>query len=331
MMRVELTLKTVTPLFLGGADQQPELRPASVRGALRFWLRAALGGVIGDADLDRLHYLEANVFGEMERGSAVVVRLSYSGFSKSEEPLLPHRTGGQAGIVKAVPVGTPFNLILNLRPCAGSQLLEIATWTALLWLTLGGIGRRSRRGAGSVRIQAVVTVPDEFSDDLKRCLNAATTTATDGQVLANRVGDLLVKARQVFTTFAPTTSLLFSSGLPSFSILPSNTRVVVWTPPNTDLNNYKTVLMPLMENMSSLASLGSSFGDAFGGINPRRSSPLHVTAHRLEQEWALTLTYLKAEIQCGDNGKPAEVTKFLNSLRPKWEISPRAAQDGNTS
>jgi CRISPR-associated protein Cmr1 len=145
MMRVELTLKTVTPLFLGGADQQPELRPASVRGALRFWLRAALGGVIGDADLDHLHYLEANVFGEMERGSTVVVRLSHSGFSKSEEPLLPHRTGGQAGIVKAVPVGTPFNLILNLRPCAGSQLLEIATWTALLWLTLGGIGRRSRR------------------------------------------------------------------------------------------------------------------------------------------------------------------------------------------
>jgi CRISPR-associated protein Cmr1 len=42
-MSVELTLETVTPLFLGGALHQPELRPASVRGALRYWLRAALG------------------------------------------------------------------------------------------------------------------------------------------------------------------------------------------------------------------------------------------------------------------------------------------------
>jgi CRISPR type III-B/RAMP module RAMP protein Cmr1 len=35
-MKVLLTLETVTPLFLGGAEQQPELRPASVRGALRY-------------------------------------------------------------------------------------------------------------------------------------------------------------------------------------------------------------------------------------------------------------------------------------------------------
>jgi CRISPR type III-B/RAMP module RAMP protein Cmr1 len=39
MKEVELTLETVTPLFLGGAEQQPELRPASVRGALRYCAR----------------------------------------------------------------------------------------------------------------------------------------------------------------------------------------------------------------------------------------------------------------------------------------------------
>lgn len=45
-MKFEVKLQTVTPLFLGGAnpDEGPELRPASVRGVLRYWLRAALGG-----------------------------------------------------------------------------------------------------------------------------------------------------------------------------------------------------------------------------------------------------------------------------------------------
>lgn len=47
---LKATLEIVTPLFLGGANPRgaPELRAASVRGVLRFWLRALLGGVLGD-------------------------------------------------------------------------------------------------------------------------------------------------------------------------------------------------------------------------------------------------------------------------------------------
>ncbi|WP_448575939.1 type III-B CRISPR module RAMP protein Cmr1, partial [Thermomicrobium sp.] len=46
---IRLPLETLTPLFLGGADPRgdPELRASSVRGALRFWLRALLGGCYG--------------------------------------------------------------------------------------------------------------------------------------------------------------------------------------------------------------------------------------------------------------------------------------------
>ncbi|MGQ9600679.1 MAG: RAMP superfamily CRISPR-associated protein, partial [Anaerolineae bacterium] len=53
MQRLTVTLETVTPLFLGGADPRgaPELRAPSFRGATRYWLRAALGGTIGDNDL----------------------------------------------------------------------------------------------------------------------------------------------------------------------------------------------------------------------------------------------------------------------------------------
>jgi len=43
-----VTLETVTPLFLGGADPRgaPELRAPALRGAMRYWLWTALGGVI---------------------------------------------------------------------------------------------------------------------------------------------------------------------------------------------------------------------------------------------------------------------------------------------
>ena len=43
-----VTLETVTPPFLGGADPRgaPELRPPAFRGAMRYWLRAALGGLM---------------------------------------------------------------------------------------------------------------------------------------------------------------------------------------------------------------------------------------------------------------------------------------------
>ncbi len=42
MDKLVVTLKTVTPLFLGGANPNDtaELRAPSIKGALRFWYRA---------------------------------------------------------------------------------------------------------------------------------------------------------------------------------------------------------------------------------------------------------------------------------------------------
>lgn len=157
MRKLVLTLETVTPLFLGGAEQHPELRPASVRGALRFWLRAALGGVIGDNDLDRLRRLEAEVFGETERGSAVAVRMSGR---ETSQPFNPD--SGLVGLryllfsmhrLKrfCVPAGSPFTVTLQVRAGHQAALHHAA---AAMWLLarLGSLGARSRRGAGSLNV-----------------------------------------------------------------------------------------------------------------------------------------------------------------------------------
>ena len=40
---MQFRLQVVTPLFLSGADQaKAELRPPTIRGALRFWFRAMM-------------------------------------------------------------------------------------------------------------------------------------------------------------------------------------------------------------------------------------------------------------------------------------------------
>jgi CRISPR-associated protein Cmr1 len=327
MRSLRLTLETVTPMFLGGAEQQPELRPASVRGALRFWLRAALGGVIGDNDLSRLRRLESEVFGDTERASPVVARLSQPGFTISTEPLLPHRNVAPA---RAVHFATTFDLTLLLHRAAPTNVLEIATWSALLWLTLGGIGRRSRRGAGSVRIRKVVSVPTEFSTDLQSCLEAAAGTRPDGNALAKHVGSLVDSCLDAFVAFACASSLHSFAGLARFPVLREDTRIIVWEPCSASLSDYKSVLSPLMTRMSNLrASLGTNFANAFGGVNPRRASPLHVTAHRLKDAWALVLTHLEAEIGDGKIGEPTKVGDFLNSLTPKWQAHPCPPAGGN--
>lgn len=325
-MKVELALETVTPLFLGGAAQQAELRPSSMRGALRYWLRALLGGIIGDNNLGELQRLEAEVFGSTEGGSAVVVRLSQPSFQQSKEPLLPHKNQAFAD---AVPAGISFDLTLSLRPRTELRLLEVATWSVLLWLTLGGIGRRSRRGAGSLRVKEVLTIPKAFPPELKACLSAAEATAPDGPALANRIGRLLGEARQAFIALAHTTSPPLFGNLPSFSILLPDTRIIVWTPPGAGLKDYKSAIVPLMNKMSGLkSSLGNSFEDAFGGISPRRASPMHVTAHLLENEWALVLTYLRAKIRSNRDGNLDEVNKFLDGLNPSWQSDLPAVHGG---
>src|SRR5271165_557947 len=71
---LEVELEAVTPLWIGGASRQAELRPPSVRGSLRFWFRALAGGLLGE-ELRSIWEAEGAVFGNTARASSVVVRL----------------------------------------------------------------------------------------------------------------------------------------------------------------------------------------------------------------------------------------------------------------
>jgi CRISPR-associated protein Cmr1 len=173
MIRVELCLETVTPLFLGGAAQQPELRPASVRGALRYWLRALVGSEYGSS-LEDLHEKENSVFGSTEKSSSIVVRLL------GELPRMHNfdldrnaqgqqlRTGhnyfyystrlGQNERIPFFPADANLpTLVLQSRPSepTNSDSFALAAGAAWLLTNLGGLGMRARRCAGSVQVRSI--------------------------------------------------------------------------------------------------------------------------------------------------------------------------------
>jgi CRISPR-associated protein Cmr1 len=151
MTRKELhvTLETVTPLLLHGADNKtPELRPPSFRGAMHYWWRAALGGVIGDKNLKALHELEGAVFGSTECGSPISLRLQALDIEKIKADLLPHK--GKF-ISSGALVGS-FELILTQPRCNDALVWDAACASLVLALTFGGVGQRSRRGYGALRV-----------------------------------------------------------------------------------------------------------------------------------------------------------------------------------
>lgn len=92
------TLELVTPAFLAGAEQTDptscDLRPATLRGQLRWWWRTLHAGFV---DVPTLKRMEAAVWGDTKSGAAVRLTVSANGRIQP----LPFDRDGPNGIIKA--------------------------------------------------------------------------------------------------------------------------------------------------------------------------------------------------------------------------------------
>ncbi|MCC6299407.1 MAG: type III-B CRISPR module RAMP protein Cmr1 [Anaerolineales bacterium] len=191
MQQIKIRLETITPLFLGGADArgEPELRAASFRGAMRYWLRAAAGSITGN-NLEALHKIEGDVFGitgeeDKQTSSAVIIRKANEKLSRIS--LTEMRQYKKDGEIK---VGKPglnylffaarkteeykerrglqgsFDLIISSRVDGKENDKAFRQIYAALWLLthLGGVGSRARRGAGNIQ----VTSAESLTSDLEK-------------------------------------------------------------------------------------------------------------------------------------------------------------------
>jgi len=166
--RLTFDLEFITPAFIGGANQQAELRPASFVGLLRWWWRA----LKGECNIEKLREEEIKIFGgdgkmaspvylrvegDVSKGEDLIneYRLSWN-FDKNRRALIgPHAGVGylyysMVALNKREFIKADSRLRLTL--IGKDEFLKhyIASLWALVFL--GGVGARSRRGGGNLAV-----------------------------------------------------------------------------------------------------------------------------------------------------------------------------------
>src|SRR5690554_5081654 len=179
---IELEIRALTPIFKGGSttaqvDEGRPFRAPSIRGVLRYWWRATstladveqlrdheqalFGGVRSDEREDRR-------FGQVLAASAVSVAIlaqqSTLGPRPGNKPYAFGVTGRDAeGEARNRQVHTNASGRLRVEwrdDSAGEEVKRALT----AWLLFGGIGGRSRRGAGSIWWNEGIDRPSTIDD-----------------------------------------------------------------------------------------------------------------------------------------------------------------------
>ncbi|HIY39667.1 MAG TPA: type III-B CRISPR module RAMP protein Cmr1 [Candidatus Nocardiopsis merdipullorum] len=176
-MWTTLKLQVTTPVFNsatppgeGYLQARPEIRVTSLRGGMRYWLRAMAGTYVGD-DLHRLRAVEDRVLGSTKHASPIRLRIPRQPAASEKElrELVPDReqeqwvayllgpgltTKGRAHTKDFIPPDEVFSL--QVRLMGNDQESKDAHRCALaaLWLNLtyGGLGARVHRGFGGLRV-----------------------------------------------------------------------------------------------------------------------------------------------------------------------------------
>jgi CRISPR-associated protein Cmr1 len=166
MHTITFECETITPMFLSGADgSTPELRPPSIKGALRFWWRA----MNGHLDLKTLKEREGEIFGDTGRRSSFSVRvLQHASTEKqlatASTAILPHKF--KSSYKSAIQPKNAFQV--EIRTDANQQEIEALFELSCL---LGGIGGRARRGFGSIQIIGKNGQPASSMQSLQQLLD----------------------------------------------------------------------------------------------------------------------------------------------------------------
>ena len=192
-----LTVRPIAPAMLGGintqdCDKPPTYRSPSMRGLLRMWTRAiAVPGTVSDERdiLGTMQREESALWGNTEHGQ----RVGLIGSMPADEAKL-HPSGFSRDL-RMYPHGSPRELRLRVPEIVAADERQMDRLAAVLWvwLHLGGLGRRARRGYGALQWQP------RSGDLIDRWLDVERTEA-----FASREGleeYLRAGLRQALTTF----------------------------------------------------------------------------------------------------------------------------------
>ncbi|WP_432408172.1 type III-B CRISPR module RAMP protein Cmr1 [Wukongibacter sp. M2B1] len=177
MKQIKITCKLITPLFMYGTSKQPEIRASSLKGLLRYWWRV----FNSYKHESTLREEENKIFGSTGNGSPVKIRINYAPKSIRKYNRRSNNNLGKGlsylfhflkvGEKEYLVEGTEFEIVFiyddekdNIK-----QYLD-----ALYYLQIfGGMGSRSRRGAGNFIITGVSGLDENnFTYTRKLILNS---------------------------------------------------------------------------------------------------------------------------------------------------------------
>jgi hypothetical protein len=365
----EVSFRVETALFLHGGESSSaaELRTSALKGMMRYWFRAA---ACQFAPLKQVRQLEWDLFGgpgrrapfqiavaEFNRQQAVVDR-GLSILPHKEQPnARQQRSAIRAGTTFAVRISPRLEAIGGASHVAegpvsegpvsegpidarlsdrSRQRLSLERYEILFWCLwcsahLGGIGTRSRRGAGSLSIRKMsppfdpllfprdVETPqaltETLSAGLSRFMQLLRSQLTGGAALAAPSGA------------SPTDTL---HGTPHFSAS-SKIRVAPVGASTLDEQEVRSKVMMLLrphKNPAFGLPLRLDSGWVRGAPDVRRhASPLHLHLSRGKSQWLLTAIELAplpsvvaAEATVATPCSNAPIESFLASLPELVEI-----------
>jgi CRISPR-associated protein Cmr1 len=282
---LSLQLETISPLFLYGANQQqPELRAASVRGQLRYWARAILGAK--NADIADVRKCETELFGSTKQGSPFTFRVReveenpIKEHIKDEIPMLPHK--GKNPSKRGIDESAQFWLDIVSRP---TLAFDDPLWAEMrniisVWLLLGGLGMRSRRINGGFDLVNY----EPFEENMKpKWWNEPHETVQDLiDVIKNQINEVV----------PPNKAAPSSGGLPKFPQLhPEHSQIMVCKKP---FNNSADADKALFSS-NLLHNPKYHNKSVFGGISPRRPSPLIAQTRLVNDQVYLVLTAMRSK------------------------------------
>ncbi len=152
MQSITFECEVITPMFLAGADGvTPELRPPSIKGALRFWWRA----MHGHLSLEELKKQEEEIFGgaagETGKKSSIRIRVESGNLEikrLTRENYLNYGMKDRGYFEE----GSNFKTIFQIRHEKvdfEKKILEDIKDSFSLLCYFGGIGSKSRNGYGA--------------------------------------------------------------------------------------------------------------------------------------------------------------------------------------
>ncbi len=288
MGKITLVISPLSPLLMVGANpREPELRSASFRGSFRYWLRAILGDGHEDPEaLERLARQESGYFGSTasetnDRNeftgwkSGSPLRLQVSGeLSEGEtrkDTVLPPRIAYRSAEPSEVELQFTTHPLRSL-----GKLCNEPFWAMLLLaFKFGGFGKRSRRGGGNMQVDQVNIDGADLTPEANRgaqLLQYQASTRADLVKHLQETAKYIGAVQNHAVMQAP-------PSLPAYTIFhPEHTQVYL------SKASHDHFLDSLEDDFWNPTGQHHHSGGAWGQVNSRRSSALHVRVQRVAQE-----------------------------------------------